>query len=208
MRESIIAFFVGIIFRILKITWRIEERPLPREAQLRLDNNGTVVFAHWHGDEWPLLAAYAHRKMGVLVSDSKDGQIMAKFVEGLGFKVARGSSTRGGSKGFLGMIRNLKKHKLPMISLAVDGPKGPRHEPKKGILALAKLLNAGVVIGALKCDRKWVFKKSWSQAYIPKPFAKILIDYQYVDLSQEDFKKEEASLKKIKSSFEALEQKL
>ncbi|NCN28482.1 DUF374 domain-containing protein [bacterium] len=204
MRSSIIAFIVGMIFRVFRWTWRIDEGALPLEAQSRLDGGGTVVFAHWHGDEWPLLATFAYRKMGVLVSDSEDGKIMAKFTQSLGFSVSRGSSTRGGAKGFLGMIKNMRRDKLPMVSLAVDGPKGPRHEPKKGILALAKLLRAGVVVACVGCDRKWVFEKSWSQAYLPKFFAKIRVEYRYVDLVDEDLKKEEIGLVKVKTSFEAL----
>lgn len=201
MRARIIAFIVGIIFRLFRWSWRIEEKPFPKIAQQDLDSKKTIIFAHWHGDEWPLLATFAYRAMGALVSDSKDGQIMNHLSAGLGFTNARGSSTRGGAKGFLGMIRNLKKHDLAMVSFAVDGPKGPRHEPKKGVLAMARILNAGVVVSVVSCESKWIFEKSWSEAYIPKPFAKILVDYEYVEMDSELLKDEVRAIKALKDAF-------
>jgi len=56
------------------------------------------LFAHWHGDELVLVGYYAHRRLAVLSSLSKDGSLMARVLELLGYQVFRGSSSRGGAR--------------------------------------------------------------------------------------------------------------
>jgi lysophospholipid acyltransferase (LPLAT)-like uncharacterized protein len=173
----IAAALVEILFRILRWTWRIEEGAIPPEAQERLARKETLVWAHWHQDEWALFGAFSGRDMAVLVSDSADGSIMARFAERMGFRVLRGSSSKNAVRGFLQLLRSVKKEKIANVSLAVDGPRGPRYEPKAGILKLAEVLGGPLILGAAYADRAWVFRKSWSQAFVPKPFARVCIEY-------------------------------
>jgi len=193
LRLLLVATLVEIVLRILRATWRIEEGPLPDAALKRIAAGETTVYAHWHQDEWPFIAAYssAKREMAVLVSDSADGTAMARLATRLGFRPLRGSSTRGAVRGFLQLVRTVRKEKIKAVSLAVDGPKGPRHEPKEGIVKLAEMFGGVVVVGAAAADRAWVFKKSWSHAFVPKPFARIVLSYGEVEgeLSTESVKK-------------------
>jgi len=176
-----ISTLIEILFRLLRWTWRIEEGALPRLAQERLSQKETLVCAFWHQDEWALIGAFAGRDMAVLVSESEDGSIMARFVRRLGFRVIRGSSSRNAVRGFLQLIRTMRKEKIACVSLAVDGPRGPRYEPKAGIVKLAESFGGPLVLGAAYADRAWVFRKSWSQAFVPKPFARVVIEYTSVD---------------------------
>jgi lysophospholipid acyltransferase (LPLAT)-like uncharacterized protein len=181
-RIYFLTFLIECIFRLLRMTWRIVEAPLPLEAQNRLKENKTLVYAHWHEDEWALLGVFAGREMAVLVSESQDGSIMARLLEKFGFRVLRGSSSKSAVKGFLQLLRTVRKEKIKSVSLAVDGPRGPRNEAKAGIVKLGESLGGPLVLGAAYADRAWVFRKSWSHAFVPKPFAKIFVEYTMLSL--------------------------
>jgi lysophospholipid acyltransferase (LPLAT)-like uncharacterized protein len=173
----IVSFVVGCLFRLLRATWRLEEDPLPAAAVASLESGQALVCAHWHEDEWALLGFYADRQMIVMVSRSEDGSAMSRFLRRLGFEVVRGSSSKGAVQGLLGLIRTVRRAKAKTVSLAVDGPRGPRRRPKKGVFKLAETLNANILPGAAYADRAWVFHKAWSKAYVPKPFARVRLVY-------------------------------
>jgi len=191
LKPFIVAALVEVLFRILRFTWRIEEASLPAAALARSREGATLVYAHWHQDEWALLGAYAGREMAVLVSDSEDGSAMARVLSRMGLRVLRGSSSRNAVRGFLQLVRTVRKEKIHAVSLAVDGPRGPRHEPKEGIVKLAEAFGGVVFVGAAAADRAWVFEKSWSKAFVPKPFARVALAYAEVDgeVSTESVKK-------------------
>ena len=177
-RSGFISLLLFLVFFLLRLTWRIKEDSYPKVALAKLESGKNLVLAHLHEDEWAFLGCYAFRPLAVLVSLSADGGVMARFLTRLGFSVIRGSSSRGGAVGLLSMIRLLKRRKSSLVSLAVDGPRGPRGEAKLGIFKLAASLDSPIVVGGVFSDRSWVFKRSWSQAYIPKPFARIRVVYQ------------------------------
>ncbi len=62
----------------------------------------------------------------------------------------------------------------------MDGPRGPRFEPKEGIVKLAESFGGPLLVGGAHANRAWIFKKSWSQAFVPKPFARVVIVYREV----------------------------
>lgn len=171
------AFLVYALFWLLRSTWRLEEDALPEEAQARLKAGLPVVFAHFHEDEWAMLAFYAQRDMTVLVSLSEDGGIMTRFLQRLGYRVFRGSSSRGGASGLLQMIRGVRDESIGGVSLAVDGPRGPRRRVKKGVFKLAESLEAPIVSGGAMATRPLIFKRSWSKAFVPLPFSRIRLSY-------------------------------
>ena len=98
---------------------------------------------------------------------------MANVVGLLGAKTSRGSSTRGGASALKGILRLARQGYRP--SVAVDGPKGPLHKVKPGVFEISKLTGGKIYPLAAECDRKFVFKKSWNKAFLPLPFAKVVI---------------------------------
>ena len=60
-------------------------------------------------------------------------------------------------------------------SIALDGPKGPFQEIKPGVFELSRLLNAPIYCGGVASDRVWRAEKAWNKAFLPKPFAKVVI---------------------------------
>ncbi len=103
------------------------------------------------------------------VSQSKDGEIIARVLERIGHVTTRGSSTRGGVKALIKAARVMRDQKR-MAVLTIDGPKGPRYEPKPGAIFLAKTAGALLVPVRAFPRRMHVFQKSWDRFELPYPF--------------------------------------
>ena len=57
-------------------------------------------------------------------------------------------------------------------SLAVDGPQGPRHVCKPGIVRLTQKAGVPLLPTGVAVSRAYVFKKSWNKTYLPLPFSR------------------------------------
>ncbi len=128
----------------------------------------------WHGKM--LLPIYIHRHLGVvaMVSEHRDGEMIAQTVHRLGYKTVRGSSTRGGRKAFIDMLRALRNNKIGTIM--PDGPKGPRHYFKIGALVLAS--RADVAILPMTFAAQWpIVLKSWDRFTFWWPFSRVCMIY-------------------------------
>lgn len=128
-----------------------------------------VVLATWHGTS--TLCAYVVRRLPMiaLVSPSRDGDFLATVFRLFGWSVRRGSAVRGGTRGSLGIIRELRDGRV--LAWAADGPRGPAKELKPGILRLAGMAGAVIVpVGAAALPSRRL--KSWDRHLIPWPFAR------------------------------------
>ncbi|MCK5739128.1 lysophospholipid acyltransferase family protein [bacterium] len=139
-----------------------------------IEKNAGYLVAVWHGRL--LLPAFYHRGQGIvaMVSQHGDGEIIARAIQQGGYKTVRGSSTRGGRQALLSMVRALKKNNAGTIM--PDGPKGPRHILKAGTLTIAQLTGVPILPLSFSADRAFVFR-SWDGFMLPKPGARVLINY-------------------------------
>ncbi|NDV24677.1 lysophospholipid acyltransferase family protein [Desulfovibrio sp. JC022] len=130
-----------------------------------------LMLALWHNELFSLIGLGFLKKIPLvtMASDSKDGQIITEVLERIGYDVARGSSTRGGLKAMLGVARIMRK-KGKVGAITMDGPKGPRHEVKPGILAIAQKTGASIIPMRAYPSNPIVFERSWDRFELPKPF--------------------------------------
>ena len=135
-----------------------------------------LAAAHWHGDELALVSHFGRAGLTLLVSHSRDGEMMARGASALGYRITRGSSTRGAVGGLLALIKAIRGGHS--VVLAVDGPQGPRGVCKMGIVQLAQKTGVPLFPVGVATSRKYIFKKTWNQVYLPLPFAHqvILVD--------------------------------
>ena len=180
LREILFAYILPAILApfvyLYGQTWRLRVTGDP-ESLRRFHRGGeSVVYAHWHGDELVLVPFYAYRRLSVLSSLSKDGTLMANTLWLLGYRVFRGSSTRGGARGLLGLIQSVHDHN-GQAALAVDGPKGPIYEVKPGIAELALRTGRPVVAVRVTAEKSWAIPRAWNKSYIPKPFSKVEVRF-------------------------------
>src|SRR5881394_1421252 len=163
----------GGLLRLLGRTWRF-----------RLVNGGVIqdlraaktpfIFSLWHGHLLPLL--WFHRDQGVLVliSEHRDGELVARAAASLGFGLIRGSTTRGADRALISLARELKAGREAAIT--PDGPRGPARKFAPGVLVAAQRSDSFIVPVAAVADRAWHLR-SWDRFMIPKPFARVTIAY-------------------------------
>jgi lysophospholipid acyltransferase (LPLAT)-like uncharacterized protein len=159
--------------------------------QEHIGNGGTVVFSCWHQRFFS--GFFAPRIFGmtpcIMISQSRDGDIVSDVVARIGWVPVRGSSSRGGKKALQVMIAGVEKYR--MGGHIVDGPQGPPQIVKPGLIALASQTGAAICPGYISYENPWVFN-SWDRFMIPKPFSRVLLragDFIFVpkDLDEKAF---------------------
>ncbi|MGE0161019.1 MAG: lysophospholipid acyltransferase family protein [Gemmatimonadales bacterium] len=133
-----------------------------------------VIFVFWHGNLLPLVHYHRHEGIVVLVSEHADGERIARILMRRGFATVRGSSTRGGARGLRDLVRAARAGRD--LALTPDGPRGPRGEFKPGALAAARITGLPVIPLAVAASPAWSLG-SWDRFLVPKPFAKVQIQY-------------------------------
>jgi lysophospholipid acyltransferase (LPLAT)-like uncharacterized protein len=159
--------------RLLASTWRIRTEQEGRWRAL-VEARRIHVFLLWHEALLPLL--WHHRNQGVVivVSEAREGQYLADLGTALGYRLVRGSSTRGGSRALLGAVRELQVGRA--VAFTPDGPRGPRREIKPGVVAAAQRGGATMIPVHAEASRAWRLH-SWDRFMIPKPAARVTVRY-------------------------------
>lgn len=134
-----------------------------------------VVGATWHRTAIFFLYFFRKVKPAIMISRSKDGEYLARFVENMGGVAVRGSSQHGGREALEEMSEALLSGKCPSAATVADGPRGPRYKAKKGMIALAQRTGLPLATLMWSADRAWVLRSTWDLTMIPKPFARIKV---------------------------------
>ncbi len=171
-------FLATILIYILGLTWRIEFKGI----SLVKKHNSQVLYVFWHENILPPLFTHIGRKVGVIVSPSRDGELISRILKLLGFKVFRGDTKEKGSKALIELINYCKKGFE--IAITPDGPKGPRRKAKKGVFLIIKKTNLSVLAVRITCKKAFRFS-SWDRFMLPYPFAKIEIELNKLDRNTE-----------------------
>lgn len=149
--------------RSLRVRWIQAETTLPDRA----------VIVLWHEHLPACIRIFSGRGIHVLISRSADGDWAARACESFGYRVHRGSSTRGGAGGMRTLIRGMEAGG-GLAGMALDGPRGPRRVPKSGSLWLARQRASSVVPVWVEAPRSFRLK-SWDRSLIPFPFSKVTV---------------------------------
>jgi lysophospholipid acyltransferase (LPLAT)-like uncharacterized protein len=171
---AVLAAMLAGAFSLLARTWRVRVRN-GAAYQALMDGGQPFIYACWHGQILPLL--WHHRGCGavLLISRSRDGDLVARVASHFGYQAIRGSSSRGAS----GALRALSRELSAGRSVAVmpDGPRGPAHVMAPGAIAAAQSAG-GVPILCVGCaaPRAW-HAGSWDRMMVPLPFARVTVSY-------------------------------
>ena len=133
-----------------------------------------AILATWHDQLLMIPPEYSGAASKVLISSSKDGELIARVVKYFGVGAVRGSSNRGGKAAF----RELAKLSKESINLGFtpDGPKGPRHIVKEGVVQLARISGRPIVPIAFVCSSGHRFQ-SWDRFLLPYPWGKAVYSF-------------------------------
>jgi lysophospholipid acyltransferase (LPLAT)-like uncharacterized protein len=163
------------VYRTLGGSWRYVTENEDRLTAL-LNGTSPVVGAFLHARTFQLLHYFSQPTRGrwmLMCSRSSDGDVMTSLEEGLGYRVARGSSGSGGARALAEMIRAQKQDRRLNSCLAVDGSRGPRGIAQLGIITLARKTHGVLLPVAASTPSCWVNQRSWDRTVIPKYGAQI-----------------------------------
>lgn len=130
------------------------------------------IYTFWHDRIFQGTYFWRDRGIVIITSKSFDGEYIARFIQRFGYGAIRGSSSRGGSRALVEMIRKMRRG-LPM-GFSIDGPRGPRYRVKPGPLLLAKKTGNPMMPFILEPKNFWTIK-SWDKMQIPRPFTRVSV---------------------------------
>jgi len=128
-----------------------------------------AVVAFWHGRLLMMPFGYPGQSATILISQHRDGEYISRVAQRLGFRVVRGSATRGGARAFRQLVQSLRDGSHVVIT--PDGPKGPRQRVKSGVIEIARLSGMPILPVAFGAWPRRILK-SWDEFLIPYPFAR------------------------------------
>lgn len=165
--------FASVAIRLLIKTLRIKIVNGEAITNLVCEKKNFVA-AFWHGSMMIGWFLNRNRNAAALVSQSKDGDVLASTLERWNYNVVRGSSSTGGSDALTAMIFLVRED----FSLAItpDGPRGPIYKMKAGAVITAKKSNVPLFLVGVGIKNKFILK-SWDRFEVPKPFSKVAAIY-------------------------------
>jgi hypothetical protein len=163
----------ALLVRALGATWRVDASGLAT-FDAAIAQGRRCIFALWHAQLLPLVWTHRGRGGVVLVSRHRDGELIARIIERLGFVTSRGSSTRGGEEGVMDMLRRAGEGRL--LAITPDGPRGPAETLKPGLVYLASRSGLPIVPVAAASRSCWTLR-SWDRFRVPRPFTRVVVAY-------------------------------
>jgi len=132
------------------------------------------ILAFWHRHLLLMPYSYRGRRISVLVSRSRDGELIARTVNRFGIDASRGSSSRGGAQGLRELLR--KAAEGYDLAFTPDGPRGPAGVVQPGVILAAAAMGwpvQPVALAATRCRRL----RSWDRFVVPLPLSTVHFVY-------------------------------
>lgn len=178
LRVLVLGTLAAGLLTLLNFTLRWKRSGLAADSNFWA--SGAKVIAFWHDSQLCMPFAYALVRrerpdvpqVYTLISEHSDGRIIAWAIKLLGLDSVAGSSTRGGLEGLLQLIQLAKSGQH--VAITPDGPRGPRHKSKRGVVVLARETGFPLCPAVLMAERRWEFD-SWDRMFLPKPFSRMVV---------------------------------
>jgi len=179
VKTKVLAFIGFVLGMSIYLTVRKRVHtvnPLPQEP---------FIYAGWHNSLLMQTRVFrllkTKSRLHAVISESRDGELISTMARLAGVRSYRGSSSRGGARVLLNCIRALRRGEC--IFITPDGPRGPLYSVSEGIVTMAKKADVKIVVATLVPDRLWRVERSWDRFMIPKPFCRMDIYFEGLDIS-------------------------
>jgi len=191
--DPVHTFICIIIYIYINIAYYTSKRVFKgsyKKARELIKKQEGIILCTWHGRILvspamiiDLTEGVENKKLGVLASKHKDGQLASKTIRFFGFKEIFGSSidkrkgsssNKGGLSAIRSLIRELRTGRS--FCIAPDGPRGPARKINGEIINIAKLAKCPIFPVSLSCSNRWQLD-TWDKFQIFLPFSKIIIDF-------------------------------
>lgn len=172
MRERFLSFLAFLLIRTISLT--ISFKTINRRVWEKYrEDKQSFIYAFWHGRQFLLLGWTRDKQLAVMTSLSRDGRLQDKILKRLGYYTVPGSSSRGAVRGLVGMIRAMKRGHNAAVP--VDGPRGPLHQVKPGIIYQASKTGSVIIPLTSRAKYRYIFKRAWDKYEFPLPFSPAVV---------------------------------
>lgn len=174
-KDRILLFVFPLIFKFLltaiMLTCRVryinsdvlKERRKKQQPFILTFWHDNVIVSHW---------CFKYQNVSVMVSKSKDGQIISQCSKHFGIGSVVGSTSSGATRATRQMLKLLRKNKS--VAITPDGPRGPRYQLQPGALWIAALSKQPLIPYHIESTKQWQFN-SWDRIKLPKPFSTVYV---------------------------------
>ncbi len=198
-----IAFYV----RLVHATSRWETIGVEHPMAFWRDSR-PFIGAFWHGRllMMPLAWTTSHT-MHMLISQHRDGELIARAMDPFGIGTVRGSTAKsgrekGGSAALRSILQVLKRGEY--VAVTPDGPRGPRMRVSTGIVAAARLARVPILPATYGVARRRL-AASWDRFMIPWPFNRgVYIWGEPIDVSSDENESLEQAALRVEAALNAL----
>jgi lysophospholipid acyltransferase (LPLAT)-like uncharacterized protein len=164
-----IAFYVRLVHNTTRWDIRGAEHPEGFWSE-----NRPFILTFWHGRLLMIPPAWRRdRQIHMLISQHRDGELIARAMDPFGIGTVRGSAAKAGKKDKGGsgalrvIVRQLKLNEH--AGFTPDGPRGPRMRASTGVIAAARLAKVPILPLTYAVKRRRVLN-SWDRFILPWPF--------------------------------------
>lgn len=172
--QEMLAGLAARYIRFCAATTRWDYRGLEHVQPYWRDNR-PLIGAFWHGRLCQMTHIWrTPATVSMLISQSRDGQMIARAIEKLGFGTVRGSAAkRGQAKGGEAAVRQIVELVERGVSIGItpDGPRGPRMRASKGVAAMALLTGAPIFAASWSVTNGRLLD-TWDRMLLPLPFGR------------------------------------
>lgn len=130
------------------------------------------LFCFWHGKYVPIFPLLEGYNACVISSQSVRGSIIAEICRNFGYQSAQiPDQPRRDS---LKLIHEILSD-VQAVATAMDGPLGPFHHVKFGMIRAASFLGFDLLPVSVSGRRKIVLSKRWDRMELPLPFTRVCL---------------------------------
>jgi lysophospholipid acyltransferase (LPLAT)-like uncharacterized protein len=184
------------LLRALGSTWKWKVTGAEHVEAIKAQGRHPI-HSFWHGRILPATLYFQRRGIVVITSENYDGEWIARIITKFGYGTARGSTSRGGPKALLQLVRDVKSKG---VAFTLDGPRGPAEIAQPGAVWLAKATGNPLLPFHAEAKSSWTLK-SWDRTQIPKPFTTVALAIREPIYVPRDA--DEAALNTARASLEA-----
>lgn len=172
-RVRLFACWLGAQYiRLVGVTsrWQFVRNDIPNEYW---ETDRPFIIAFWHGRFLMMPHCWnAKHQIHMLISQHRDGRLIADTIAHLGIHTVAGSSSKGGAQALRAMVKLLKSGEC--IGVTPDGPRGPRMRASEGVIGAARLSGAPIIPATYSINRGRNLS-SWDRFLVPWPFGRGVI---------------------------------
>ncbi|MGE5503842.1 MAG: lysophospholipid acyltransferase family protein [Actinomycetota bacterium] len=167
--RGLLCWLTSQYIRLVHLTghWEVVGGDIPARLW---DQGRPFILAFWHGRILMMPKSWRRSvPINMLISQHRDGQLIARTVAHFGIRWVAGSTGRGGTGALRTMLKALKSGEC--VGITPDGPRGPRMRSSDGVVTVARMSGCPVIPATFSAARGRVLG-SWDRFLLPLPFTR------------------------------------